>query len=152
MAFPFPSRSGTCIYGRRRSLRWCCRIRAGQRRKSLHPQKVACLRSHFHRLGQAVTHYPDDLVPAQQEGNKRPLGPRNFRVHKEVLELLDSRSYPGVGNGLRTERCEAAGETVAAGGPSGQCRGWQWLLSPAGVAGQVVQVKVQSRSVQEPAS
>jgi hypothetical protein len=33
---------------------------------------------------------------AQQKGNKKPLGPRNFRVHKKVLELFDSGHTQGL--------------------------------------------------------
>jgi hypothetical protein len=35
-----------------------------------------------------VTHHPDDLIPTQQEGNKRPPGSGNFGVHKKVLEFF----------------------------------------------------------------
>ena len=56
------------------------------------------MRSHFYRLGQAVTHHPDDLVPAQQEGNERPLRAWNFGVHKEVLKFFG----PGHTQGLET--------------------------------------------------
>lgn len=45
-----------------------------------------------------MTYYPNDLVPAQQKGNKRSLDPGNFRVYKKVLKFF----YSGHTQGLET--------------------------------------------------